>query len=876
MRFRLIPALFLAVAVAQPVYAQTYTWTGGGGNGNWNTAANWTGGTPASASNTIIELNNTTQTTTTQNIATPFTLNQLNMLVDASNGFTVTGGALRFAGSGAQISSAAAATLRVDSAIDFAANTTIDLTANNVSGRELQLTGPLTAAAGTTVTVTSSNGTPATITVLQGTNAGFLGTLAVTNNTIVHTTGANTLARSAAVSTTGGQSVYTVGTLAASGLTATGANVQLGAFTGSGQLSLGDNTITSGALVGFNNNVLDTVSGTVAVGNTASHLGKVGIGEWRFTGTTNSTVNGGFSVRDGLVNFTGSSATSGGFGTTSTGTVQVYAGGELRLSLTGTGANGRLGNTQPVTLSGGTLRLDGSGFGASASGFSEVAGALTVGAGQSTIRIDTSATRGARFNFASLANTSSTGSVTFLSNSLGESVLNTVGSGNVNFASAPTAQLVGTSTTYAAASTNLAILPYGTGGTVAAGAGTTFVTYDGTTGSVRGLADTNYASTFGTATDNVSLNANANGAGQTANALRITSGGSVTNAGTLTLTSGALLNNGGGDITGAGTLSFGAGGASTAYVTTNGAFNVSNTISAAHLSKNGAGNLTLTGPVNLGTSGTVAVNAGTLTLGSGATVTNAAAYQVSRGATLDVSANGLAVGTGQTLRGNGTVSGNVTVNSGGLLAPSALAGTGANLASPGTLAVNGNLILNGGGQFDWSVSSVLGGPYTQSQVNVSGTVDLTGLSAANKFIVRPTSLQLSNGGAGNVYDFNSSNSYTWTLITSNNITGFSADKFDLTQLGGFGNDLNGGTLSLQQAGNTLVLTFIPVPEPASMLAVGVVGLAAASWLRRRRTTAAVSHGGIEGLPLAGLSDLGQSPVLEVDADGIEPALLVNA
>ncbi len=136
--------------------------------------------------------------------------------------------------------------------------------------------------------------------------------------------------------------------------------------------------------------------------------------------------------------------------------------------MTGAGANGRIGDTQAVILNGGTFRLDASGLGASVTGFSEVLGALNAGAGQSTVRIDTVAGRGARLNFASMnlsGGTTLTGTSTLFiqSGSLGTTNFDTAGAGNVaiNDATGPAASLfVGTTSVYAPAATNMRILPF--------------------------------------------------------------------------------------------------------------------------------------------------------------------------------------------------------------------------------------------------------------------------------------------------------------------------------------------------------------------------------------------------------------------------------
>ena len=70
--------------------------------------------------------------------------------------------------------------------------------------------------------------------------------------------------------------------------------------------------------------------------------------------------------------------------------------------------------------------------------------------------------------------------------------------------------------------------------------------------------------------------------------------------------------------------------------------------------------------------------------------------------------------------------------------------------------------------------------------------------------------------------------------------GFNADHFDVTA-SGFTFDPSGYTLTGTH--DVLMVTFVPVPEPATVLAVGAAGLGAvgmARRLRRRRADAALA------------------------------------
>lgn len=508
--------------------------------------------------------------------------------------------------------------------------------------------------------------------------------------------------------------------------------------------------------------------------------------------------------------------------------------------MTGTGTNGRFANSGVIASAGGTVRLDGSGLGTSASGYSDVTGPLALGPGQTTVRIDAPAGRGARLAFASLTS-SPTGTVRFESNSLGVSTLDTAGAANVAFATVPT--LVGTTSAYGPAVTDLRILPNGVGGP-AGGAATTLVTYDTTTNSVRGLADTNYATAFGTPTDNVSLGAATVLAGPTtANSLRLTGTGAVDRgANALTLTSGALLVTAANTtLAGTGPLNFGAGGTATGHVASSSGLTVNGPVAAANLSVSAtaaAGQpVVFGGPVALGNGGVLAVNSGLTRIAATGSVTAAdgnLTVQVGRGAALDLP-GGFTVSTGRTLTGSGTVTGTVTVSGTaavpGVLVPSALAGPTATGASPGTLTV-GNMVWQPNGAYRWYLNSAQAGSYTHSQLAgaAGATLDLSGLSAANRFTIVPDSLALSNAD-GPVYDFDRTQSYAWTIATfPGGITGFDANAFTVS-VAEFANALQpGDAFTVSRTGNSLVLVFTPVPEPAGLL----LAAAAAGWAARRR------------------------------------------
>jgi hypothetical protein len=850
----LVAALVSAGAAAQT----THTWTGGGGSGNWATAANWDV-LPVSG-NARVVLTDVAQTATTQNFAAPvpFVLNRLQMNSGAASGFSVSGNPLRFEHPGAWIQSASTGgPLTVNTAVDFGVSTAVNLNANFAAGVEVVLAGRLTSPAAVTLTVGGGLGTGLAISGRD--NGGFQGTLgfAPAAQAVVSLGGHNALSRATVVDLTGGAATSGVrsATTAAvgAGFAAAGFHQQLGNLAGAadsnnavtaGQFQVGNTADPSTVLVGFDGRdsavTSDGGGASLVGGNAGSHFGKVGAGTLTYGGASPASAMA-VSVRDGTLLLQSPGATNGGFqnGANAQGDVSVYAGATLRLNNgAGSGNNqNRIGNTATVALGGGTLRLDGSATAAT----SERVGGVRLQSGQSTVEVNAPG-RGTRFTLAGPLAAAGTATLFVRAAGVGEglSTSTTAAAPGVNFDALgdATALLRGgvTSGTYAAAAANLGVIPFATTG---AAAPATFVTFDAANQSVRGLADGNYAPALGTADANVSLGAAATlGGNQTANAVRLTAGGSVALGGNaLTISSGALLSAGGGDVTGTGPLTFGAGGGATAYLTTTGGMTVAAPVSAASLSKSGAGTLTLTGPVTLGTAagaGVVGVNAGTLAVGAGGSVANARVYQVSRGATLDVTAGGLTLGTGQTLRGSGAVTGAVTVGNGGTVAPSALGGGAADLASPGTLSVAG-MTWQPGGRYEWAVSSVHGGAYTHSRIAGSGGLDLTGLSAANRFTLALRPLALSNADGG-VYDFDNLQGYTWTVASfAGGVSGFAADKFAVDAAAfAAATPLGGGAFGVRLAGNDLQVVFTPVPEPATLAGAAALALLAAA--RRRRPT----------------------------------------
>jgi len=293
-----------------------------------------------------------------------------------------------------------------------------------------------------------------------------------------------------------------------------------------------------------------------------------------------------------------------------------------------------------------------------------------------------------------------------------------------------------------------------------------------------------------------------------------------------------------------GTLKLGAvAGSSITGNTANCAFTVTNLTSTANLavgqavSGTGIGTNAVIVSIDSPTQVTVSVaNSGA---GTGTTFGFAAnsgslastSIEVKPGAFLDVSSvAGFSLGAAQTLKGGGTVIGAMSVA--GTLSP----GT-----SPGTLNTGSQSWLTGAA-YNWQVYDATGAAGSgYDTIAINGTLDLSALLSAG-FAINLWSLSAIGPDAnGNAINFNAAVDQAWTLASaSGGITGFEASDF-LVNLeasngtAGFGNNTNGGTFSVSQSGNDLVLTFTAasVPEPSTVL-LGGSGILLLLLHRRRR------------------------------------------
>jgi autotransporter-associated beta strand protein len=247
------------------------------------------------------------------------------------------------------------------------------------------------------------------------------------------------------------------------------------------------------------------------------------------------------------------------------------------------------------------------------------------------------------------------------------------------------------------------------------------------------------------------------------------------------------------------------------------------------------------------TSGLTKAGPGTLVLAAANTYTGPTAVT---GGTILVNGNQSAatgaVGIGAaTLGGTGTVGGLVTVNLGGTIrggtpaSPTAALTTAAGVTLVGAATNGGALAVDFGGQ-----TTPSGNPAVGTLAVTGGTLNLSTASG-------PIQIKLLNDGAGVLQpgvpftitlataptpaDPTVSTSFqlNGTTITTNgtNPTVIGAGNYTLTSASF--TSFSNVSLAVGAAGDTLVLTATPAPEPATVLGLAAAGLGLGGFLRRR-------------------------------------------
>ena len=231
---------------------------------------------------------------------------------------------------------------------------------------------------------------------------------------------------------------------------------------------------------------------------------------------------------------------------------------------------------------------------------------------------------------------------------------------------------------------------------------------------------------------------------------------------------------------------------------------IRNTSGTLALTKTGGGNQTLSGANTY--SGNTTVSAGTLALSGSGSIANTPTISVASAGTLDVTGRSdgtLNLGSAQTLKGNGTVVGVVSVN-----------GTVAAGSSVGTLTNTGSMLLQSGGTNVLEVIDATNAPgLGYDSLNVSGDIGVLSTSGS-PFTIKLASLD-GTGAAGSVTNFDNDTSYTWTFASAGgSVTNFDASKFTINS-DSFSNDLAGGQFVIEPGSLNLRFTNNHAPAAAA-------------------------------------------------------------
>ena len=283
----------------------------------------------------------------------------------------------------------------------------------------------------------------------------------------------------------------------------------------------------------------------------------------------------------------------------------------------------------------------------------------------------------------------------------------------------------------------------------------------------------------------------------------------------------------------------------------------------------------VSGALTINNGGTVNVNGGSsaplyLDGSRGMTVNAGGKLNAASGSTIELGGllinNGTQSGTlnvnlGGVARGTGTF-GTVNVGQGGYFGPNALATGGAVAtnglpvirltgtdalvqtalvgpqlsATPGTANVL-SLSLGSGSVFALSIQDAQGAAGSgYDTAHATGTLTLSaGTVAGSRITVSVASLN-SGGTAGMASNFDPTRNYSFVLVSADGgISGYNPTEF-VVDTNSFQNNTNGGSFSVVQQGNNLNLLFTSaVPEPSTWTMIGLSVLGAGVVMLRRRT-----------------------------------------
>ncbi len=841
------------------------TGSGAGGAGTLTVgsggAVSATGATTLWTSGSSITINGGTLTTAT--LASNGAVGSINLQADPAGQQALSinggGGTGTYAGS----ISGAGGIFKTGASVETLSGTNTFTGSTIINGGSI-VVGSATALQNSTVALGVNNGlnlnglTAATIGGLSGSGALNLGTTSLSvggNNQstsyagpLSATSGAITKQGTGTLTLSGGGSIDSLtvgqGTLAVTGGTLNLTDAGLGLNVG-GAASL---TLSGGAVV--------NVTGASLVDNSAS-ITVSGAGTQLNTGSEILVAQGASASltvqNQGLM--TGNVAAIG-FATGSNGNLLIQSGGVVTFNGSGVGVLAGATGAATVTGAGSAWNNGSLGIGGFGGGQNGGTGALTIAnggavntSGPTTIWTNGSSIiiNGGTLTTGTLASSGGVGSINLQADPTGghaltingQFVSNTFagtisGSGSLVMGGLGSTQTLNGANTYTGTSLVTAGTLVQSGGsnksTITAANGGAFVANGGTTLSPLNGFGAITAQAGGTVEyDNATLNGGfLSGSGtQLIAAGGATFNGTTVNLGTTVTQNGVATFNDvtlNGHVVNGATLAWTGG-----SIGSGGVLDVDNTVNASGLTSNGQ--------IDIAPGATLAVSGTDLALGNGSrtfvgSVGSPGGSITLTGCVLDLD--------GGLLVNNGTISGTVDINFGGLAEGAGTYGA-VNISnggefhpgnSPGTVT-SSSATWGAGGELEFDIDDATGtAGVNWSLWDITGALDITAGNTLNsRFKILLDSL-LANDTAGPAADFDATHAYAWNFVNAGSISGFNSANFTI-DTSGFANALNGGSFSLVSDGQNLTLDFTPnVPEPST----AVLGLAALGlvWEARRR------------------------------------------